>query len=120
MEGIFAICHIFAFVPVAVMLWVLAPTASTEDVFVHFKNGGGWPHTSVSILVGQLTAIFTTLGTDCVAHIAEEAEDAARIVPHSMVYAYVLNAPLTLVMLVTLCFHMGSVENALQSAYPFV
>ena len=120
LEGTFAICHVFAFVPVAVMLWVLAPKASTEEVFFQFRNGGDWPCASVSIMVGQISAIFITLGSDSVAHIAEEVEDAARIVPHSMVCAYVLNAPLTLIMLITICFNLGSVELALESGYPFV
>lgn len=30
LEGIFAICHVFLFVPVVIMLWMLAPSSSAQ------------------------------------------------------------------------------------------
>lgn len=83
-EGLFAICHVFLFVPIVIMLWVLAPPSSPHTVFLHPINGGHWPSTTLSVLVGQVSMIFTTLGSDSVAHLAEEVEDAALVVPQSM------------------------------------
>ena len=120
-EGVFATFHVFAFVPVVISLWVLAPTKSAADVFFNFKDhGGGWPSTALAVLVGQVSCMFVTIGSDSVAHISEEVEDAAYIVPQAMIWSYILNAPLAFILLVTYCFNIGSVDEALRSAYPFV
>lgn len=120
-EGIFATFHVFAFVPVVISLWVLAPTTPSYDVFFNFKDhGGGWPSTNLATLVGQVSCMFVVIGSDSVAHLSEEVEDAASIVPQAMIWSYVLNAPLAFIMLVTYCFSIGDVEKALASTYPFV
>lgn len=64
--------------------------------------------------------VFIVLGSDSVAHLAEEVEDAAHIVPRSMFWSYIINAPMTLIMMLTLVFHIGDASEALRSPYPFV
>lgn len=121
-EGIFAICHVFAFFPIVISLWVLTdPKQPAREVFLHFTdNGGQWPRLGLSVLVGQVSCMFVVLGSDGVAHLAEEIEDAGRIVPQSMIWGYLLNAPLAICLAVTYCFNMPSVERAIQSTMPFV
>ncbi|KAI7161529.1 amino acid transporter [Hortaea werneckii] len=120
LEGVFAVCHVFLFVPIVVMLWILAPTSTPQEALFTFTNQGGWPSTALSLLIGQVPMIFTTLGSDSVAHLAEEVENAAVVVPQAMLWSYLVNAPLALVMALTIIFNIGPVENAIQSAYPFV
>ena len=86
-EGMFATCHVFAFVPVCITLWVMVtPKTSATDVFVNFRDHtGAWPNAGVSVLVGQITGIFTTIGSDALGHLAEEVESAATVVPRGMV-----------------------------------
>lgn len=121
-EGVFATFHIFALVPVCVTLWVMvSPKTPPSDVFIHFKDyTRSWPSTGLSVLIGQTTAIFSTIRCDAVAHMAEEVERAAEVVPYGMIWSFVLNMPLTFVMLLTYVFNIGSVEAALHSPYPFV
>ncbi|WPH04553.1 Hypothetical protein R9X50_00744500 [Acrodontium crateriforme] len=120
-EGIFATFHVFAFVPVVISLWVMAPTTATYDVFFNFKDhGGGWPSTELAALVGQVSCMFVVIGSDSVAHLSEEVEDAAAIVPQAMIWSDVLNAPLAFTMLITYCFSIGDIGKALASPYPFV
>ncbi|KAI6853488.1 GABA permease-like protein [Hortaea werneckii] len=120
LEGVFAVCHVFLFVPIVVMLWILAPTSNVQEAFFTFTNQGGWPSTALSLLIGQVPMIFTTLGSDSVAHLAEEVENAALVVPQAMLWSYLVNAPLGLVMALTIIFNIGPVERAIQSSYPFV
>ncbi|RMX92278.1 hypothetical protein D0868_13497 [Hortaea werneckii] len=120
LEGVFAVCHVFLFVPIVVMLWILAPTSTPQEALFTFTNQGGWPSTALSLLIGQVPMIFTTLGSDSVAHLAEEVENAAVVVPQAMLWSYLVNAPLALLMALTIIFNIGPVENAIQSAYPFV
>lgn len=120
LEGVFAVCHVFLFVPIVVMLWILAPTSTPQEALFTFTNQGGWPSTALSLLIGQVPMIFTTLGSDSVAHLAEEVENAAVVVPQAMLWSYLVNAPLALLMALTIIFNIGPVENAIQSACPFV
>lgn len=91
-EGIFATCRVFAFVPIIVTLWVIvSPKSSWSDVFVNFRDyTGTWPSTGLSVMVGQISCMFVTLGSDAVAHLAEEVEDAAIVVPQGMMWSYIL------------------------------
>ena len=79
--------------------------------------------------------MFTTFGSHAVAHLAEEVEDAAVVAPQGLVWSYLLvcyfslshsnlgyrantidvrqSIPLTFTMLLTYCFNIGSVEEAL-------
>lgn len=62
-EGIFAICHFFAFFPVIIVILVLAPKTTPEAVFLSFTdNGSGWPNVAWGTLVGQVSAMFCVLG----------------------------------------------------------
>ena len=102
-EGIFACVHVLAFVPVIVCLWALTPEKqSATEVFTHFTdNGAGWPSIGATVLVGQVSCMFVVLGSDSVAHMSEEIEDAGVIVPKAMVWAFLLNVPFTFLLLIT-------------------
>lgn len=116
-QGIFATCHFFAFVPVALGLLLLAPNRSASEVFLSFSdNGGDWPNLSLSILVGSTSNMFVVLGADGVAHLAEEIEDAGMILPQAMVWTFAINAPLAILMAIVFCFSIVSVEDAVASA----
>lgn len=79
-EGIFATFHFFAFVPVLVALLIIAPKRSAADVFLQFEHSsGGWSTTSIALFVGQVSNLFVMLGSDGVAHLAEEIEDAGYV-----------------------------------------
>lgn len=122
-EAIFAIFHYLAFIPVIAILWAMAPTQSARTVFTEFTdNGAGWPNTGMAVLVGQVSSMFTVIGSDSVAHISEEIEEASLQVPRSMLYAFFLNMPLTFALLLTYLFSLPSVEDAISSSsgYPFI
>jgi choline transport protein len=122
-EGIFVTFHVFAFFPIVVVLLVLSPKQSAHDVFLNFTdNGAGWPNVGWATLVGQVSAMFVVLGSDSVAHMAEEIEDAGIIVPKSMVWTFLLNVPFTFGLLLTYLFCIGDVTQAIASptGFPFM
>ena len=49
----------------------------------------------------QVSSMFVVLGSDSVAHMAEEIEDAGVVVPKAMVWSFLLNVPFTFLLLVT-------------------
>lgn len=120
-EGVFATVHFFAFVPILVGLFIMAPKPTAAEVFLHFtQTGGNWPDKSLALFVGQVSNLFVMLGSDGVAHLAEEIEDAGVVLPQSMLWSYYVNAPLTLLMTVVYCLSITSVPRILSSPMPFV
>ncbi|KAJ3493496.1 hypothetical protein NLG97_g4701 [Lecanicillium saksenae] len=102
---------------------VLAPKQSAADVFTGFTdNGAGWPSISLTVMVGQVSTMFVVLGSDSVAHMSEEIEDAGIIVPKAMVWSFLLNVPFTFGLLLTYLFSIGNVQEALndKTGFPFM
>lgn len=117
-EGFFTICHVFAFVPIVASLWVLGPVHSPRDVlFTIHDHGSGWSQ-SIMPLVGQISSVFIVGGSDAVVHIADEVDNAGLLMPQCMLWSFLLNIPMTLIMLVTFCFNIGDVEDAVNGIFP--
>jgi choline transport protein len=122
-EGVFVTFHVFAFFPIIIVLLVLSPKQSAAAVFTSFSdNGAGWPNAAWATLVGQVSTMFVVLGSDSVAHMAEEIEDAGLIVPKSMVWTFLLNVPFTFGLLITYLFCIGNIDDAIASptGFPFM
>lgn len=121
-EGVILVLHVFGWATVLIVLWILSPKNDTLDVFTSFENNGGWSSMGLSMLVGQVTAIYGLIGSDGAAHMAEETKDASIIVPRCMIWSYLLNGSMGFVMLVTYCFCLTDVEAALNSAsgFPYI
>lgn len=58
------VVHVFGFLAIAVVLWVLGPHASASDVFLNFENHGGWGSMGVALMIGQVTPV-GALGCEC-------------------------------------------------------
>ncbi|MCJ1461955.1 hypothetical protein MMC07_000555 [Pseudocyphellaria aurata] len=114
-EGVFLILHIVGFFAFLIVLWVMSDHAPARQVFTHFSDGGGWGNMGLSCLVGITTPLWCFLGPDAGAHMAEELQDASRVLPSAMVWATFFNGLLGLVMLITLCFCLGDVDAVLNS-----
>ncbi|GIZ41191.1 hypothetical protein CKM354_000450500 [Cercospora kikuchii] len=119
-EGLFAICHVYALVPIVVSLWVLAPKQSVADVFFNCTdNGGGWPSPVLGVLVGQIPAFFTVLGSEATVHISEEVEEPETVLPRCMLWSYLANLPGTLLLLLTYAFNVSDLEVTAEAIVPF-
>jgi amino acid transporter len=56
------VMHVVAFLVVIIVLWVMAPHQDASNVFTGFTNEGGWGSMGLSLMVGQITAIYALLG----------------------------------------------------------
>ncbi|EEH49985.2 uncharacterized protein PADG_06064 [Paracoccidioides brasiliensis Pb18] len=121
-QNLLLVIHVFGFLAVVVVLWVMAPHQTAKAVFTEFKNGGGWPSIGVSVLIGQLSAIYGSLSVDATAHMAEEVKDAGRNVPNAIAWGYITNGILAVIFIVTYIFSIPSVDDALKdpSTFPFI
>ncbi|RMZ79177.1 hypothetical protein DV738_g3462, partial [Chaetothyriales sp. CBS 135597] len=61
-------------------------------------------------------------GSDSVAHMSEEIENAGVIVPKTMLWSFFVNIPLTYLLLLTFLFCIGNLDEALDSptGFPFI
>lgn len=60
-QNLLLIVHVFGFLVVIIVLWVLAPQNSPTKVFSEFSNLGGWSSVGLSLMVGQISAIYGSL-----------------------------------------------------------
>ncbi|KAL4803705.1 amino acid/polyamine transporter I [Aspergillus unguis] len=121
-EALILIIHVVGLFAIIIPLWVLAPRNNSKAVFTEFNNGGGWNSDGTATLVGFSTTITSMIGYDCSVHMSEEIKDASRTLPKAMMSAVGVNAVLGFIMIITLCFTLGDVDNILESptGYPFI
>lgn len=60
---IFAI-HVLAYFGLIIPIWFNAPRVSSKEVWTEFENYGGWSNLGLSIMIGQLSGIYTQVGID--------------------------------------------------------
>jgi len=85
-EGVFLIGHILGFFAIIITLGVLSPTVSASQVFGSFESASGYPSLGLSILVGQMSAVYGLIGSDGAVHMVRPI---ASFVVHVML-TYIL------------------------------
>lgn len=61
LQNLMLIVHIFGFLTIIVVLWCLSPRNTAATVFTHFTNDGGWSTMGLSLMVGQISAIYACI-----------------------------------------------------------
>jgi amino acid transporter len=121
-QNILLILHIFSFFAIIFVLWFLAPLNSPKIVFTQFKNSGGWNGMGLSLMTGQISAVYSLICSDAAAHMAEEVKNAGLNVPKAMFWSYLLNGSLGFVFVITYAFAVTDIDAAVNdsSGYPFI
>jgi len=116
-ESILLVIYILGFVGVMVPLVWLAPHGSGSFVFTTFINDGGWSTQGLSFFVGISANAFAFLGADSVYHMSEEIQNAAIVVPRSIVWSIVLNGVVGLSMYIAILFSLGDLKAATDTHF---
>ncbi|KAF2003153.1 amino acid permease 2 [Amniculicola lignicola CBS 123094] len=121
-QNFMLVVHVFGFLAIIIVLWVLSPRASAKVTFTGFRNDGGWSSMGLSLMVGQISAIYACICSDAAAHMSEEIKDAGKTVPRAIIGSYLLNGLLGLVFLISYAFMITDVDAALDDAsgYPHI
>jgi choline transport protein len=80
-NNILLIGHVFGFLAIVITLWIVSPHNKSKVVFTHFTNEGGWGSIGLSLMVGQISAIYACICSDAAAHMSEEVRSASVTVP---------------------------------------
>ncbi|KAI1268033.1 putative amino acid permease [Xylariaceae sp. FL1019] len=118
-ETLGLILHVIFFFALLVPLIHLAPRSSVDFVFNSFANNGGWKSDVVSWLIGLLTSTYSLSGVDGVCHMAEEVENAALVVPRTMIWSIVGSGILCFGFSIAILFSIGDVDAALSTPTGF-
>ena len=121
-ESVIFLLHVFGFLFVLIPLVYFGPHGDPATVFTHFLNEGHWPTQGLSFFIGLTTSMITFLGLDAAAHMAEEIENSAIVIPRSMVASVMVNGVLGFSMVIAVLFCLGDQEAALKTPtkYPFI
>jgi len=137
LQSIMLFVHIAGFVAAIATLWATSPRESVQDTLFNSTNGGGWSSAGTATLIGVLTPWSSVVGNDSgmhmsesvvlstscrrpnadrtLLHIAENVQDASRVIPLALMASFTLNSVLALVAGVTLAFCIGDVAEVLSN-----
>jgi choline transport protein len=62
-QNLMLILHVFGFIIIVIVLWVLSPRNTADVVFTQFINGGGWSTMGLSLMIGQISALYSLIST---------------------------------------------------------
>lgn len=135
-EGGLAILRLIGILAIIMVLWILGPKNNPHSAFLQFTNTSGWATAGLAFLTGNVVLQITLLGFDSMVHMgesqpvgdfsarsvlthmpAEETKDAIRSMPRSIMHAFVFNAFLGLLGIITLIFTCGDLNGASDSPY---
>ncbi|KAH8703268.1 putative amino acid permease [Talaromyces proteolyticus] len=121
-EGLILVLHIIGFFAVLIPLVYMSEHVSAEEVFAAWENDGGWETQGVSFFVGLIGVVFAFAGGDAAVHMAEETQNAPKVVPISIMFSVVVNGVLGFAMLIASLFCIGNLQEAIESptGYPFM
>lgn len=119
LETLALILHVIFFFCILVPLVHLAPRSSTDFVFHSFANNGGWKSDGVSWCIGLLTSTYAFSGVDGASHMAEEVDNAAVVVPRTMIWSIIVSGTLCFGMSIAILFCIGDVNAALDTPTGF-
>ncbi|KAI7362724.1 amino acid transporter-like protein [Hortaea werneckii] len=113
------LCGVFV---VVIPLWVMAPRTPVDTALFKYTNVGGWDTKGLAALIGMVTPLNVLIGYDCTVHMAEELHDASITLPKVIMWSVAPNACLGLLVILTLAFCSGNIDEVLQTrtGEPFV
>ncbi|KAJ6087084.1 hypothetical protein N7467_005998 [Penicillium canescens] len=122
LEAVILVVHVLGFFGVMIPLVYMSDHAASHEVFLSFQNGGKFATQGLSWFVGMTSLGFAFAGSDAAVHMAEEIENAARVVPQALMLSVGFNGCLGFGMLIAMLFCAGDLKSALESptGYPFM
>ncbi len=61
LQNIVLVLHVFAFTAFMIILWVVARVQTATAVFTQFENYGGWNSMGLTLMVGQVNAVYLSI-----------------------------------------------------------
>lgn len=105
LEGFVLVFTILTFIAIVIVLLVLSPKQTGAEVFQTFTPSSVLGTDGMLSLIGaQVLIYYSFIGSDSTAHMAEETQHAAAVIPRAMVWSYGIVSLLDFVMVLVTCF----------------
>lgn len=62
-QNLLLVLHVFGFTALVITLWVVGRVQPASAVFTLFENRGGWSSIGLSLMVGQINAVYVAICT---------------------------------------------------------
>ncbi|ORY91640.1 amino acid/polyamine transporter I [Leucosporidium creatinivorum] len=96
---------------IIVMLSMNPHRNSASFVFTEFINATGWENKGIIFILGMVTAAYSIIGYDSVAHMAEEMLDPTRDAPKAMIGAILMSGATAVGFILTVLFTINDIES---------
>jgi hypothetical protein len=63
LNNLLMIFHVLSWTVIIIVFWAMAPHRSARSVFTEWSNQGGWSSMGLSVMIGQISAIYGSLST---------------------------------------------------------
>ncbi|KAF7882162.1 hypothetical protein EAF00_011678 [Botryotinia globosa] len=115
-EAMMLIVYILGFIGVLIPIVYLSPHTPADKVFTTFQNLGGWDSMGISFFIRIKTEAKNS------SFIAEEINQAARVIPFSIWFSTLFNGILGFSMMIAVLFGIQDIVTATQSniGFPFM
>ncbi|KKK27214.1 putative GABA permease [Aspergillus rambellii] len=122
LNNLLMVLHMVSWAVIVIVLWAMAPHQPARAVFAQWTNLGGWHSMGLSVMVGQISAIYGSMSSDATAHMSEEVKDAGRNVPMAIAWGFFSNGIMAIILLIAYLFSIPSLEDALDdnTGFPFL
>ncbi|GJN89969.1 hypothetical protein Rhopal_002958-T1 [Rhodotorula paludigena] len=91
---------------------------SAHYAFLGFENGTGWSSRGITFIVGMVSAAFSILGYDSVAHMCEEMYKPAVYAPRAMVGSVLISLPAGLLIILAFVFTIKDIPTIATQIFP--
>ncbi|GAA5942246.1 hypothetical protein JCM3775_001365 [Rhodotorula graminis] len=93
---------------------------SAEYALLHLENATGWSSDGIAFVVGMVTAAFSILGYDSVAHLSEEMHKPAIYAPRAMIGSVLMSLPTGLLIILAVVFTIRDIETVAVQMFPLI
>lgn len=123
LEGFVFVFTVMAFVSIVIVLLVLSPKQTGSEVFQTFTPSAELGSVgALELVAAQILLIYSLVASDSTAHMAEETQHAALVIPRAMVLSYGLIGLLDFIFALVVCFCWvdPTAYAATTTGYPFL
>ncbi|CAG8981811.1 hypothetical protein HYALB_00004754 [Hymenoscyphus albidus] len=118
-EALMLISYILGFFGVLIPMVYLSEHTTAERVFTVFQNLGGWDSMGLSFFVGWISSNSAFIGNDGADHIAEEIQQASKVVPFAIWFSTLFNGVLGFSMMMAVLFSIPDFVAATEATTGF-
>ncbi|KAK8080985.1 hypothetical protein PG997_008803 [Apiospora hydei] len=121
-EGFILVLHLLGFFAILFPLVFLSDHATPNEVFNSFSDLGGWNRQALSFSVGMTGSVYCFIGGDAAIHMSEEIQNAAVVIPRSLLTGLTINGCLGLGMVLATLFSIRDIDAVLaeNAMHPFM